>query len=570
MSPAAPTPNLGYGGISRLWTMPGGVHPPEQKDQSNSTPIQSLPLPRRLYIPMDQHAGAPALPVVSAGERVLKGQLIGRDATGRGGNVHASTSGTVQAITEHTLCHPSGLTGTSVILEPDGEECWFAHAGIPDYLAAAPEALLERVREAGIVGLGGAGFPTAAKLAQGNALHTLILNGAECEPYISCDDRLMRERAAEVVEGGRILMRILGVERCLIGVEDNKPEAIEALWTALRASGEERMHLATLPTRYPSGGQKQLIYILTGQEVPSGKRSSTIGVLMHNVMTAAAVYRAVARGEPLVSRIVTVTGAGIGLPGNYEVLLGTPMADLLNASNAHGFHKLIVGGPMMGFTLRDAKTPVTKIANCLLAPTMAELPPPPNAKPCIRCGLCVDACPAKLLPQQLFWFARAGEDHKAVKHHLFDCIECGACAYVCPSDIPLVSYYRVAKDRIRAEREAKRQAEHARRRFEAREARLAREAAEKAERLKRATEARRAELAANPEAQAAIAAALARSQAAEPAAVEPVAAPPEAAADPAAARKAEIAAAIARAKARKTQGAVPAETSDSHKDEPAP
>jgi electron transport complex protein RnfC len=357
-----------------------------------------------------------------------------------------------------------------------------------DYTQLAPSVLRQRIREAGIVGLGGAGFPSAVKLNPGPERHidTLILNGAECEPYISCDDMLMRERATEIGQGLQIMQHITGARTCIIGVEDDKPEAIRALYDSMAALGlQGRVEIATIPTRYPVGGEKQLIKLLTGREVPSGKLPADVGVICHNVGSAAAVYRAVVHGEPLISRIVTVTGGAVGRARNLEVLIGTPVRELLEQCDAdfEGIERLIMGGPLMGVTLATDEVPVLKTTNCVLAATPADLGCRQPTLPCIRCARCAEVCPVELLPQQLYWFAHAKAFDKAQEYHLFDCIECGCCAYVCPSQIPLVQYYRYAKGEIAARERERQTAEHARHRFESRQQRLEREEAERATRL---------------------------------------------------------------------------------------
>jgi electron transport complex protein RnfC len=328
--------------------------------------------------------------------------------------------------------------------------------------------------------MGGAGFPTEVKLhpPHQDKVATLILNAAECEPYITADDRLMRERAEEVVQGMEIMAYALQPGECLIGIEDNKPEAIAALREAAK---ETRIEICVIPTKYPSGGEKQIIKLLTDKEVPNGKIPADIGIMCQNVGTAAAIYRAVRFGEPLISRVTTLTGEGIEQPGNVEALIGTPIDWLLShyGFKAKKSQRLIMGGPMMGFTLKHSETPIVKTTNCILAPTHEDLPPPPPAQACIRCGLCADVCPSVLLPQQLYWFSRAQEYDKAEHHNLFDCIECGACSYVCPSSIPLVQYYRHAKGEIKQQKQDQLKSDQARERFEARQVRLDREQAEK-------------------------------------------------------------------------------------------
>ncbi|EOI7395033.1 TPA: electron transport complex subunit RsxC [Yersinia enterocolitica] len=458
-----------------LWDFDGGIHPPEMKLQSSRVPMRIATLPEQLIVPLQQHLGPEGELRVSTGERVLKGQplTVGR---GRTVPVHAPTSGVITAIAPHTTAHPSGLAELCVHITPDGEDRWREQQPWADYSLHDKTALLERIHQAGIAGLGGAGFPTASKLQGGlNSVTTLIINAAECEPYITADDRLMQEHASEVVLGTQILMYLLQPQQVLMGIEDNKPEAIAALKQALR--GQDKIQLRVIPTKYPSGGAKQLTKILTGKEVPFGKHSSSIGVLMQNVGTVVAIKRAIIDDEPLIERVVTLTGDALSKPGNFWARIGTPVLHLLKLAGFTPQNQplVIMGGPLMGFTLPSLDVPIVKISNCILAPTAAEMGLSEPEQSCIRCGLCVDACPAGLLPQQLYWFSRGEEHEKARNHNLFDCIECGACAYVCPSNIPLVQYYRQEKAEIRAlDQEAERAAQ-AKARFEAKQARLQRE-----------------------------------------------------------------------------------------------
>ncbi|WP_174850490.1 electron transport complex subunit RsxC [Yersinia artesiana] len=458
-----------------IWDFDGGIHPPEMKLQSSRVPMRIASLPEQLIVPLQQHLGPEGELRVSTGERVLKGQplTVGR---GRTVPVHAPTSGVITAIAPHTTAHPSGLAELCVHITPDGEDRWREQQPWADYSQRDKTALLERIHQAGIAGLGGAGFPTASKLQGGlNSVTTLIINAAECEPYITADDRLMQEHASEVVVGTQILMYLLQPQQVLIGIEDNKPEAIAALKQALR--GQDKIQLRVIPTKYPSGGAKQLTKILTGKEVPFGKHSSSIGVLMQNVGTVVAIKRAIIDDEPLIERVVTLTGDALSKPGNFWARIGTPVLHLLKLAGFTPQNQpmVIMGGPLMGFTLPSLDVPIVKISNCILAPTEAEMGLSEPEQSCIRCGLCVDACPAGLLPQQLYWFSRGEEHEKARNHNLFDCIECGACAYVCPSNIPLVQYYRQEKAEIRTlDQEAERAAQ-AKARFEAKQARLERE-----------------------------------------------------------------------------------------------
>ncbi|WP_419964120.1 electron transport complex subunit RsxC [Pantoea vagans] len=459
----------------KVWDFQGGIHPPEMKTQSNGTPLSELPLPQRFIIPLKQHIGHEGEICVAPGEKVLRGQPL-TFGTGRMLPVHAPTSGVIEDIGQHMTAHPSGLSELCIFLTPDGEDRWMPLDPLPDYRQHPRADIVQRIHDAGIAGLGGAGFPTATKLKGGlRGVKTLIINAAECEPYITADDRLMQDYAAEVLEGSRILAWVLQAEQVLIGIEDNKPEAIAALKQAL---GSERdLQIRVIPTKYPSGGAKQLTRILTGMEVPHGGRSTDIGVLMQNVGTAWAVKRAIINGEPITERVVTLTGEAIAQPRNVWSRLGTPISHLLHQV---GFtpaprQMVIMGGPLMGFTLPSLDVPVVKITNCILAPSASEMGNNDEEQSCIRCSACADACPAKLLPQQLYWYSQGGDHDKARAHHIDDCIECGACAYVCPSNIPLVQYYRQEKAELRAiDLEAKRTLE-AKARFEARQARLERE-----------------------------------------------------------------------------------------------
>ncbi|WP_421254038.1 electron transport complex subunit RsxC [Aeromonas jandaei] len=506
-----------------IWDFHGGIHPADNKLQSSQSPVEQAGLPPRLIIPVRQHAGAAGDLLVQVGDKVKKGQPLTRYARGRVVPVHASTSGTITEIANHTVAHPSGLDDLCVILTPDGEDEWGELDGKPDYWNLERGELLARIQQAGIAGLGGAVFPTHSKLdGRGQLTEILIVNGLECEPYITTDDRLMQQYADEIMDGIRVLKHLLKPKLTLIGVEDNKPEAITEL---TRHATDEDVLVKTVPTKYPSGGAKQTIELLTGRQVPKGGRAVDIGIMVLNVATVFAIKRAIIDGEPLIERIVTLTGDSFKKPGNAWVRLGTPVRWLLQRFELQpeADQRVIMGGPMMGFTLPHAMVPVVKATNCLLAPTQAELPAPGPEQACIRCSACADACPASLLPQELYWYSKAKEYDKAEKLNLMDCIECGACAWVCPSEIPLVQYYKIAKDDIREARAEAEKAERAKQRFEAKQARFEREkAAREARHAEAAAQRRQAMTAAGGEDP--VAAALARIKAKQDAPITAIAA----------------------------------------------
>ena len=467
----------------------GGVHPPENKAQSTQLPIGQLSLPEKLVLPLRQHVGNIPKVKVQVGEHVLKGQLIAEAEGTVSAAIHAPTSGMITAIEDAIIPHPSGLPDRCITIKPDGKDEWIAHQA-QDWKTADREYIVASLRLSGIVGLGGATFPTHIKLrTDGNSgVHTLVINAAECEPYITCDDMLMRERADEIVQGIAIAQHLLGAENVLIGIEDNKPEATKAMEAAVQkalmqaAAVGTSMQVKTVPTLYPSGDARRLVHLLLGTEIPHDKRSTEVGLQVFNVATVLALHRYFNHGEPAINRIVSMTG-NVQTPQNFEVLFGTPLLHLVAAAGGAkpNTSHYIMGGPMMGFDLPSIDVPITKAANCIIAASPTLFAPAPPAMPCIRCARCADACPVNLQPQELYWFAKADNFEKARDYNLFDCIECGACSYVCPSDIPLVQYYRYAKSEIIATDKAQEAADLARERNDFRLARIEREKRDRAQ-----------------------------------------------------------------------------------------
>lgn len=442
---------------------------------SAEQPIQVMPFADRLILPLSQHIGTPAHPVVKIGEKVLGGQLLAEPDGHFSLPVHAPTSGNIIAFGESRVPHPSNLKAPCIVLEVDGDHSSLDQSGFEDFEQAPKQELLDKIRDCGIAGMGGAGFPTDAKLKTrpGNAIETLIINGMECEPYITADDRLMREHAEDVVTGARIIAHLLDYpKRCVIAVEDNKPEAIEML---RQAAKDSLVEISEFPTKYPSGSEKQLIQLVTGKKLPTGKLPSDVGVMVQNITTTVGVYRAIIQGKPMGARVTTVTGEAVEKPGNYKVLMGTPVEHMLRETGyrPEESSRVVMGGPMMGFTITDLKTPIIKTSNCVLAASEEEFPEPPTPQPCIRCGKCAQVCPMQLLPQQLYWYSKSRDQDKLHRYKLFDCIECGSCAYVCTSNIPLVHYFRAAKGEIRTRQRQQQAAAAAKQRHEKREARKA-------------------------------------------------------------------------------------------------
>jgi Na+-translocating ferredoxin:NAD+ oxidoreductase subunit C len=498
----------------KLWTFHGGIHPEENKLQSNQSVILDAGIPATLVIPVEHKGHIPEL-LVKIGDSVLKGQPLTK-VYGALVVQHASSSGVVVAIEKRCDLHPSGLSVLAVVIQTDGLDRAVKYVKPVDYLTQTPAILVDKIQQSGIVGLGGAGFPTHLKLLNHSAIKLLLINAAECEPYITADDRLIQEQAVEILEGIDVLNHILQPQLIIIAIEDNKSDAIASLQEALNNRGDKnKICLRIIPTIYPSGSEKQLIEIITGQQTPTGKHPSELGIVMQNVGTVFAIKQAIIDAKPLTSRIVTLTGDSLKEQGNVSVRIGTPIQYLLDRYwvDSMQVNQLIIGGPMMGFTIENSDAPVTKTCNCILAPTTQEMPASPPEMACIRCSECAEACPVSLLPQQLLWYSKSQDHEKLDDYNLSACIECGACAFVCPSHIPLVEYYRVSKAEISTAKDEAKKAEIARIRHETRDARLEQAKLDRQAKHKAAAEKRKAQLTEKNGGEDLIAAALARAKA---------------------------------------------------------
>ena len=419
----------------RKQTFWGGVHPAGRKELSSGAPLEDCPPPREVVIPLLQHIGKPCTPLVKAGDHVDMGQKIG-DGEGLCVPVHASVSGTVKAVEPRS--HPSGQPHLAVVIENDFQNTY--HSAVPpcaDTDALDADALIRRIREAGLVGMGGATFPTDIKANIGK-VETLIANACECEPYITADDALLCTDADRAIRGLRLLRQLLKPRRTVIAIEDNKERAVSILTDKLKQQDE--VELVVLPTRYPQGAEKQLIQAVTGRQVPSGGFPKDVGCAVFNIATCASVCRAVADGEPILRRIVTITGHGIKEPKNLIVPIGTPFAHAIEAAGGlqGDVWKVIAGGPMMGRSQADLSTPVIKGTNAIVALTSADDLESPHPS-CIRCGRCVSVCPMGLQPLYLYRFSRCRDVGMLRQYSILDCVECGCCAYTCPGKLPIVA-----------------------------------------------------------------------------------------------------------------------------------
>jgi electron transport complex protein RnfC len=454
--------------------MRGGLRLDAHKQRSTVQPLSAAAPANIMVLPLDQHSGAPARPVVKSGDHVLLGQPIAEPSADVSAWLHSPVSGSVVALESRPSPQLSGAPSPSIVIANDGRDERYSFTPAV-FEQLQPEELRAHIARGGIVGLGGAAFPTAAKLDVAGAGVRLLLNGAECEPYISCDDMLMRERAAEIVLGARILLHALSSNSCTIAIEDDVPEAAAALRKAASDGHDDRIRIAVVPAVYPAGGERQLIATLFHREVPRDGLPADVGVICQNVGTAAAVARWLRDSHPLVSRIVTVTGDGVRDARNLEVRIGTPISHLITACGGYTerMSRLIMGGSMMGTSLPHDDLPVVKATNCIVAASALDLQPRAAELPCIRCGACADVCPAILLPQQLHWYLQPPADLVALASHgLLDCIECGCCDYVCPSQIPLVERFRETKPLLARRIAERAAATAARERFEVRAQRL--------------------------------------------------------------------------------------------------
>jgi len=475
----------------------GGVHAEEHKAVTATQAIvNSFPLPEKLYIPLQQHVGKPAEPLIRVGDKVLKGQLLAYSQGMISAPVHAPSSGIILDVNDYPAPHPSALPIRMIVLETDGKDEWLVAPQIGDPFQLTPEDISLRVGAAGIVGLGGATFPTAVKLNMGreNHIDTLIINGSECEPYLSCDDRLMQERAEQIIDGVRLMLHGMtnsqganlhspeggragqpGIKttNAVIAIEDNKLQAYLAMQAA--ASPFSNIKVIQIPTRYPMGWDRQLIRYVTGKEVPVGCRSSEIGVTIHNVGTAYATHKAIRHGQPLVSRVITVSGGAVARPMNVEVPLGTLISELFKFCqvNSDQIARIVMGGPMMGESLPHTGLPTVKATSGILALTASELKST-DEQPCIRCASCVSVCPAGLRPLDMANNIRINQLDVAVEIGLKDCISCGCCSYICPSNIPLVQYFKYASGEVAARQQAQHKSEQTKRLIDARNARMER------------------------------------------------------------------------------------------------
>ncbi|WP_342608800.1 electron transport complex subunit RsxC [Vibrio tritonius] len=456
----------------------GGVHPKTFKSLTTDKPIDRHFWPSHVYLPLQQRDGVALTPLVKVGERVVRGQLLAKGRSDCIAPIHSPVNGIVINIAPHITAHPAKIIADTIVIRANEDRRWGTPAPMGAFHQLEPDVIIERIQAAGIVGLGGAGFPTAQKLKSAlmAKVDTLIINGGECEPYLTSDDVTMQSHAAEVIGGIKLMQQASGASKVIVGIEDNKPQAYYEMADA--ASEEPSIEIRRVPSIYPMGSAKQLIKTLIGKEVPLGGRSSHIGVVVNNIATARSVYHAVRFQRPLVSRIVTVSGKGIGEPRNVEVPLGTRVQDLLNYCGgvSESTERLVLGGPMMGQIVSSLEVPLDKMVGGLLALTEEEIISEYQHQQCIRCGQCVRACPMSLMPFQMAAYTKVSDFKRAEELGVRNCLSCGACSYVCPSSIPLVQYFMHAKGVISSNWQKERKSQQAKRLTEAKRERMEQEA----------------------------------------------------------------------------------------------
>ncbi|MCB1603219.1 MAG: electron transport complex subunit RsxC [Gammaproteobacteria bacterium] len=461
------------GQTQTLYQFHGGVVLEHHKSDSLTNGLSELPLAKKLYISLEVGKGNYAIPVVNIGEVVKKGQIIAEPQNKSGVYVHASGSGVVTDISERISANPTAKLNPVIEITTDGKEEWLQSIDIENNKSLTPSEIITQIRQAGLLGMGGAGFPTHLKYNENNQIHTLIVNGAECEPYISCDAQLMLSFPEQLFDGIDLMMKASNAKRAIIAIEDQTGKIEPKLNEIITQRKLSSVSAVKVPTIYPTGGEKQLIRVLTGKDVPSGGLPLNLGIIVQNIGTIKALADYCNESKPLVQRIVTVAGDRISKPQNFIIPIGTPINHILQAVNCNiqDSDEVIIGGPMMGYSVTELSAGIEKTTNCILVMSKKPKPQSPTM-PCIRCGECVSVCPAELLPQQLHWYINGGNLEKAREHHLFDCIECGACSWVCPSQINLVQYYQYAKAELKYLDYKKNKSDAAKLRHENREARL--------------------------------------------------------------------------------------------------